>query len=91
MLARQHNGQTRGRQVSRLPETPRDRLFRIGTNRVNNTVKALQLLKHLANGYDLKQAEAAKIVTLLRSEVDGVERALSNDKQAVAPVFDDYE
>lgn len=65
-------------------ETPRQRLQRIGPDRVNRAVKAVRLLHQLANPavYDVRPKDRDQIVGALTQEIEHLRYVLENPGKA---------
>lgn len=60
-------------------KSPRERFLTVGANRVGKAMKAIRNVSNIANrkSYDYQEAEARKAITVLRAEVDAVEKTFN--------------
>jgi len=68
-------------------ETKGQAFVRLANARVRKALKAIKLLENLKN-YPHDHGHTAKIVSVLRTQVDNVEYALGGEKQARKDDFD---
>lgn len=60
-----------------MTETDRDKFVRLANKRVNNAIKAIELIENLSNrsNYDYTQEDTEKLFNMLNQGVKGVSRA----------------